>query len=91
MINTGVKSDDLNLTVENDLLTLSAEKKDEFEDNRDGLYRRERSFGKVTRSFKLGNQVDVEKIDAEFRDGVLKVTLPKLEAAKPRTLKVKVM
>ena len=86
----GVKSEDINVTVENDTLTISAEKRDEYEGNEGGVLRRERSYGRVGRSFQLGNQVDAEKIDAEYKDGVLTVTLPKLEEAKPRELKVKV-
>ena len=86
----GVKSDDLNVTLENDLLTISAERRDEFEGEDKGVYRRERSYGNVSRSFKLGGQVDIEKLDAEYKDGVLTVELPKLEKAKPRELKVKV-
>ncbi len=86
----GVKSEDLNVTVENDTLTISAEKRDEYEGNEGGVLRRERSYGRISRSFQLGNQVDAEKIEAEYKDGVLTVTLPKLEKAKPRELKVKV-
>ncbi|MEA2062337.1 MAG: Hsp20/alpha crystallin family protein [Gemmatimonadota bacterium] len=86
----GVKNEDLSVTVENDLLTVSAEKRDEFEGKDGSVFRRERTFGRVSRSFRLGNQVDVEKIDAEYKDGVLTVTLPKLETVKPRELKVKV-
>ena len=86
----GVKSEDLNVTVENDVLTISAEKHDEFEGKEDGVYRRERSFGRLSRSFKLGDQVNAEKIDAEYKDGVLTLNLPKAEKAKPREVKVKV-
>ena len=86
----GVKSEDLNVSVENDLLTISAEKRDELEGNENGVYRRERSYGRVSRSFQLGNQVDADKIDAGYKDGVLTLTLPKVEAAKPREVKVKV-
>ena len=86
----GVKSEDLNVSVENDLLTISAEKRDEFEGNENGVCRRERSYGRVSRSFQLGNQVDADKIDAGYKDGVLTLTLPKVEAAKPKEVKVKV-
>ena len=86
----GVKAQDLNVSVENDTLTITAEKRDEFEGNEKGVYRRERSFGRVSRSFQLGNQVDAEKIDAEYKDGVLTLTLPKVERAKPREVKVKI-
>jgi len=86
----GVKSEDLSVTVENDVLTISAEKRDEFEGKEGGVYRRERSYGSLSRSFKLGEQVNTEKIDAEYKDGVLTLTLPKLEKALPREVKVKV-
>ena len=86
----GVKSEDLNVSVEKDVLSISAEKRDDFDGKEDGVYRRERSYGRVSRSFHLGNQVDVDKINAEYKDGVLTLTLPKVEAAKPREVKVKV-
>jgi HSP20 family protein len=86
----GVQAEDLNVSVENDTLTISAEKRDEYEGKESGVYSRERSFGRVSRSFQLGNQVDAEKIDAEYKNGVLTLTLPKAEQAKPREVKVKV-
>ena len=86
----GVQAEDLNVSVENDTLTISAEKRDEYEGKEGGVYSRERSFGRVSRSFQLGNQVDAEKIDAEYKNGVLTLTLPKVEQAKPREVKVKV-
>ncbi len=85
----GVKNEDLSLSVENDVLTLSAEKKDEYESRDKGLYRRERSYGKLSRSFQLNGLVNAEKVDAEYRDGILSVTLPKREETKGRQIQVK--
>jgi len=85
----GVKNEDLSLNVENDVLTISAEKKDEYESRDKGLYRRERSYGKFSRSFQLNGLVNADKVDAEYKDGVLSVTLPKREETRGRQIQVK--
>ena len=85
----GVKSDNLNVNVEDDQLTITATKNNPVVEN-ETLYRNERSFGEYSRSFRLGNKVDTEKIEAEYTDGVLKLTLPKREEAKPKSVKVKI-
>lgn len=85
----GVKSDNLSVNVEDDQLTISAVKNNPVVEN-ENVYRNERSFGEYSRSFRLGHKVDTEKIDAEYTDGVLKLTLPKREEAKPKSVKVKI-
>jgi len=86
----GVDKKDLKVTVENDTLTIEAEKRNSHESEKDGHYHSERSYGKFSRSFKLNGQVDAEKIDAEYKDGVLNLTLPKREEVKPCDVAVKV-
>ena len=85
----GVKPDDVRISVDNDVLTIVAEKKDEFEGREKGIYRHERSFGKLTRSFQLNNLVNDVKIEAEYRDGVLSLSLPKREESKGHIIPVK--
>lgn len=86
----GIKNEDLRVTMENDTLTIEAEKKSESESNEGGNYHRERRYGKFSRSFRLNGQVDGEKIDAVYNDGVLTLRLPKREEVKARAIQVKV-
>jgi len=86
----GVDKKDLKVTVENDTLTIEAEKSSSHESKKDGRCHSERSYGKFSRSFTLNGQVDAEKIDAEYKDGVLTLTLPKREEVKAREVTVKV-
>lgn len=74
----GVKKDSINIAYENNYLTISTSKQDEYEEKRDNFIRKERSYGEFSRSFYVDN-VDESKINAEFKDGVLKITMPKLE------------
>ncbi|HUU26406.1 MAG TPA: Hsp20/alpha crystallin family protein [archaeon] len=86
----GVKKEDIKVAVEEDVLTVSAEKHDEFEGKEDGVYRRERSYGKVYRSFTLGDKVAQDKIEGEYKNGVLTLNLPKKEEVKAKPVEVKV-
>ncbi|HLA38740.1 MAG TPA: Hsp20/alpha crystallin family protein [Candidatus Glassbacteria bacterium] len=86
----GIKNEDLRVTVENDTLTIEAEKKSEHEDKDNGSYYRERRYGKFSRSFKLNGQVDGDKVDASYKDGVLTLRLLKREEVKARAIEVKV-
>lgn len=79
---------DVDVRVENLTLTISGERKFEKSGNEKGFHRIERSYGNFTRSFAVPNTFDTENIAATFKNGVLTVTLPKKEAAKPRTIKV---
>jgi len=83
-----VDQNDIDVRVENQTLTLSGERRFEQQDNGKGYHRIERSYGRFSRSFAVPNTFDTEKIQAGFRNGVLTVTLPKKEAAKPRQIKV---
>jgi HSP20 family protein len=84
----GVDQKDIDVQVENNILTLRGERKREKEVTGENMYRAERSYGSFSRSFTLPVTVDTERIKAEYKDGVLHVTLPKVEEAKPRKIKV---
>ncbi len=81
---------DINVSVENQTLTISGERSFEKQESVKGYHRMERNYGNFVRSFSVPNTFDTEHITAGFKDGVLSVTLPKKEAAKPRQVKVEV-
>src|SRR5260370_2914901 len=83
-----VKLEDIEVRVENETLTLKGERKFQKDESVRGYHRIERSYGSFTRSFSVPATVDAEKDGAEFKNGVLTVTLPKKEAAKPRQVKI---
>ena len=86
----GVDPKDVDVRVENNLLTLRGERKFDTEVKRDSYHRVERSYGSFSRSFTLPSVVDTQNIKAEYRDGVLHMTLPKREEAKPRQIQINV-
>ena len=83
-----VKLDDIGIHVENQTLSITGERKFERENGNKGYHRIERSYGSFVRSFSLPSTVDTEKVAADYKNGVLTVTIPKKEAAKPRQIKV---
>ncbi len=85
-----VKMENLDIRVEDGTLTLRGERKFEQVENEKGYHRIERSYGAFSRSFSLPDTVNPEGVKATFKDGVLTVTLPKKELAKPRQIKVEV-
>lgn len=85
----GVSADELNVSVNDGVLTIAAETKTEQSEESDGkVIRRERRYGKYSRSLKLGSDVDESKIDAAYKDGVLILTLAKAEQVQPRKIAV---
>lgn len=78
----GAKKEDIKLQVEDGILTISAERKQETEEKKKNYHRVERIYGHFSRSFTLGDNVDQEHIDAKYDNGVLHVTLPKTEQPK---------
>ena len=84
----GLKPEDVKITMENSTLTLRGEKKQVAEEKTERVHRYERSYGSFERSFALPNTVDIEKVEAGFENGVLTITLPKAERAKPREIAV---
>jgi HSP20 family protein len=84
----GVKPEDIEISVTGQVLTLRGEAREEKEEKGDSWYRRERRQGSFARQFTLPVDVDSAKAHAEFEHGVLRLTLPKADAAKPKTIKV---
>ncbi len=80
----GFKKEDFNIELDNDVLTISSEVKKESETNDENYTRREFSFSSFRRSFTLPETVDNGKINANYEDGILKLTLPKREEALPK-------
>ena len=85
-----VKLEDIDVRVENQVLTLKGERRFEREETSKGYHRIERSYGLFTRSFSIPPTVEADKVSADYKNGVLTVALPKKEAAKPRQVKVEV-
>jgi HSP20 family protein len=84
----GFKENDIEIQMEGNVLTLRGERKFEEEKQGRNYHRVERSYGQFVRSFTLPNNVDRDKIKANFHEGILEVELPKREDAKPRQIKV---
>jgi len=81
---------DLDIRVENNVLTIRGERKFEKKVNEDNYLRVERAYGSFSRSFSLANTVNSESIKADYSNGVLALTIPKREEAKPKQIKVNV-
>ena len=86
----GVNLKDIDIQLENGTLTLKGERKFEAEEKNKGFHRMERSYGSFVRYFTVPETVDSEHVHADFHNGVLTVTLPKKEIAKPKAIKVQV-
>jgi HSP20 family protein len=84
-----MKREQITVTFENSVLTLSGERKSEFDDHTGTFRRSERSYGTFTRSFTLPASVDGNRITAVYKDGVLTVRIPQREEAKPKQIEVK--
>ena len=85
-----VDGKNVGIQIENNTLTLKGERKFEQEKNGKGFHRIERSYGSFVRAFSLPDTVDPEKVKADYKNGVLTVTVAKKEVAKPRTINVEV-
>ena len=85
----GIKSNELDIQVTAEGISISGERKIPVEDENVRYHRREREAGKFSRSINLPSEINVKKVEASMENGVLKVTIPKLEAAKPRQIIVK--
>jgi HSP20 family protein len=86
----GMKKEQIKVMVEDGILTISGERKQEFEKKDKGYLRTERAYGSFSRSFTLPDYVDAEKISADYKDGLLNIALPKTEKAKPKEISVDV-
>ena len=85
-----VNPQDLDIRVENNILTIRGERKFENEVNEENYLRVERSYGSFSRSFSLANSVKSDAIKADYQNGVLTLSIPKREEAKPKQIKVNV-
>jgi len=86
----GVSKDDVKITMQDNILTIRGEKKQEKESKESSYHRIERSYGAFQRSFTLPTTVKSDRIEATYKDGILTITLPKAEEAKPKQIEVKV-
>ena len=86
----GMNKEDISLELENNVLSIRGERKFERKDEGENFHFMERSYGSFYRSFSLPKNVDGEQIGAEYKDGVLTVTLPKKEEVKPKKVEIKV-
>jgi HSP20 family protein len=84
----GVNDEDLNVSLENNTLTVQGERKFEKEEKEENFHRIERRYGSFTRTFRLPNTIDTEKVDASYDKGILKITLAKRAEAKPKQIKI---
>jgi HSP20 family protein len=85
-----IKPEEMDIRVENNILTIRGERKFEKKGDEKNYLRVERSYGSFARSFSLANTVNTEAIKADYKDGVLTLSIPKREEAKPKQIKVNV-
>lgn len=85
----GVHKEDMDVRIENGVLTLHGERKEEKDVKEENAHLMERVYGSFTRSFSLPTTVDATKVTATYKDGVLEVTVPKVETAKPKKVEIK--
>ena len=86
----GIEPKDVDIRIENNILTLRGERKVDHEVKKESYHRVERSYGTFTRSFTLPSTVDTAGVKADYKDGVLRITLPKREEAKPKQIQISV-
>ncbi len=86
----GLKRDDVKVDYEDGVLTIRGEKKSQREEKDRTYHRLERTFGQFERSFRVPSRIKEDQIDARFENGVLKITLPKVEEVKPREIEIKI-
>jgi HSP20 family protein len=86
----GMNKEEIDVSLHDGSLTISGERKSEHEKSEEGVYRSERYFGRFQRTVDLPSAVDVGRVKADYRDGILTVTLPKAEEAKPRKINVNI-
>jgi HSP20 family protein len=85
----GMDQKDIDINLSDGLLTIKGEKKHEKEDKNENYHCVERHYGKFSRTMRVPFEVEADKVDATYKDGVLKVTLPKSETAKPKKIEIK--
>ena len=85
----GVEKEDITITIKGNVLEISAEKKEETEESEEGYIRRERSYRKFYRSVALSAEVDEDRVDATFKNGVLRIEMPKIGVEEVKKIEVK--
>ena len=85
----GMKKDDVDVSIDNGVLSLSGKREFEHDETKDSVHRVERSYGSFRRAFTLPNDVDAARASAEFKDGVLRISIPKSAAAKTTKVAIK--
>ena len=85
-----VKKDEVKVSVQNDVLSITGERKYEKEEKNKKVHRIERAYGSFARTFTVPEDADAEQVSAEFKDGILQVHLPKTEKIKPKSIEVQV-
>ena len=85
----GIAEKDIDISISDGILTIKGEKKHEKEEEDAHYHTVERRYGSFSRTMRLPTDVDTEKVDATFKDGILRLTLPKTEASKPRKIEIK--
>jgi len=85
----GVNKEDVSIDVKDNVLTLKGERKHEENVKEENYFRRESAYGKFQRAFTLPDAVDASKIEASYKDGVLKITVPKAEETKAKKIDIK--
>ena len=85
----GIEKDDIDITLTDGLLTIKGEKKHETEENKENYQFVERRYGSFTRTLRLPNDVEHDKIDANYKDGVLKLVIAKPEKVEPKKIEIK--
>eukprot|EP01156_Anaeramoeba_ignava_P015514 Anaeramoba_ignava/a613786_6.p1 GENE.a613786_6~~a613786_6.p1 ORF type:complete len:145 (-),score=32.00 a613786_6:9-443(-) len=86
----GMDKKDVNITVKENMLTVSGVKKNKKEDKKENFHRIESSYGKFQRSFRLPQNIKQNAIKADFKNGILNITVPKAEEAKPKEIEISV-
>jgi HSP20 family protein len=84
----GINKDDVNVEVDNDVLSISGERRSEQRDEREGFFRSERSYGSFYRAIPLPEAVSADQVEAKFNDGVLEISLPAPKRAERKTRKI---
>lgn len=84
----GVREEDVSVTLENDVLTISGEKREENRSEKEDYHLFERRYGRFERSFRVGGNLDASNVQASFDNGVLRVVLPKPEEQRPRRIRI---
>lgn len=84
----GVDKENIEVDLKDNILTLQGERNNESEVKEENYYRKERTYGRFERSFSLSGDLDPDKVSAEYKDGVLRIEIPKSEEKKPRKIDV---